>query len=99
VERFGVSRPSLREALRILEARGLISVVRGRGGGVVVHEPDGRITARTARAGAPGAQRVARGRPRGAEPARADRRARGRSVAIAARGVRELRQRIDDRSA
>ena len=48
VERFGVSRPSLREALRILEAKGLISVVRGRGGGVVVHEPDGRITARTA---------------------------------------------------
>ena len=48
VERFGVSRPSLREALRILEARGLISVVRGRGGGVVVHEPNGRITARTA---------------------------------------------------
>jgi len=48
VARFGVSRPSLREALRILEARGLISVVRGRGGGVVVHEPDGRSTARTA---------------------------------------------------
>ena len=48
VQRFGVSRPSLREALRILEARGLISVVRGRGGGVVVHEPDGRNTARTA---------------------------------------------------
>jgi GntR family transcriptional repressor for pyruvate dehydrogenase complex len=48
VKRFGVSRPSLREALRILEARGLISVVRGRGGGVVVHEPDGRSTARTA---------------------------------------------------
>ncbi len=48
VERFGVSRPSLREALRILEAKGLISVVRGRGGGVVVHEPDHRMTARTA---------------------------------------------------
>ena len=48
VERFGVSRPSLREALRILEARGLISVVRGRGGGIVVHEPNGRITARNA---------------------------------------------------
>src|SRR5262245_54048967 len=48
VERFGVSRPSLREALRILEAKGLISVVRGRGGGVVVHEPDERMAAHTA---------------------------------------------------
>jgi DNA-binding FadR family transcriptional regulator len=48
IERFGVSRPSLREALRILEAEGLISVVRGMLGGVVVHAPDGRMTARTA---------------------------------------------------
>ena len=48
IERFGVSRPSLREGLRILEAEGLISVLRGVQGGVVVHHPDRRLTARTA---------------------------------------------------
>jgi DNA-binding FadR family transcriptional regulator len=48
VEQFGVSRPSLREALRILETEGLIRVVRGLHGGVVVQSPDHRIPARTA---------------------------------------------------
>ena len=39
VTEFGVSAPSIREALRILESEGLISVRRGHVGGAVTHVP------------------------------------------------------------
>ena len=39
VEQFNVSLVSLREALRILETEGLVSVRRGNRGGAVVHAP------------------------------------------------------------
>jgi DNA-binding FadR family transcriptional regulator len=40
VEEFGVSYPSVREALRILETEGLVTVRRGSLGGAEAHRPD-----------------------------------------------------------
>jgi GntR family transcriptional repressor for pyruvate dehydrogenase complex len=47
-ERFDVSRPTLREAFRILESEGLISVRRGSRGGARVHPPSESVAARYA---------------------------------------------------
>lgn len=46
MEQFGVSRPTLREAFRILETEGLISVRRGSRGGAQVLAPDLSVAAR-----------------------------------------------------
>lgn len=46
MEQFGISRPTLREAIRILESEHLVSVRRGARGGAVVHEPSSVLAAR-----------------------------------------------------
>ncbi len=40
VQEFGVSFPSVREAVRILETEGLVTVRRGKAGGLDAHRPD-----------------------------------------------------------
>src|ERR1700761_8933558 len=46
-EQYPVSKPSFREAQRILEAEGLITIRRGNVGGAVVHRPSANNVAYT----------------------------------------------------
>ena len=46
--RFGVSRPTLREAFRVLESENLIAIRRGARGGARVQPPDREVAARYA---------------------------------------------------
>lgn len=48
MEQFGVSRPTLREAFRVLESEALITIRRGAHGGARVNVPNGGIAARYA---------------------------------------------------
>jgi GntR family transcriptional regulator, transcriptional repressor for pyruvate dehydrogenase complex len=46
MERFGVSRPTLREAIRVLEMESLLRIRRGSRGGALVTAPDPQVAAR-----------------------------------------------------
>ncbi|MEV1065938.1 FCD domain-containing protein [Streptomyces sp. NPDC050263] len=48
MEQFGISRPTLREAFRVLESESLITVRRGAHGGARVSAPDAEVAARFA---------------------------------------------------
>lgn len=45
MDEFGVSRPTIREAFRILEAENLITVSRGARGGAIIHAPSPNLIA------------------------------------------------------
>jgi 3-hydroxyisobutyrate dehydrogenase len=46
MERFGVSRPTLREAIRVLEMESLLRMRRGSRGGALITSPDPQVAAR-----------------------------------------------------